>query len=319
MAVAPVVCVLTFPLTANAGTVRVVKTVWGPGTDEPGMTLAALEYRAGPGERNHVTIVRARVGATVTDLAGVTPGRGCVPGRPRPSTARCSLDVDEVRPAVVALGDRGDYARLVGGLSGYFDGGSGDDVLIGGRGLKWINIFRGGPGNDRMIGGPGDDDFDEDSKRNGADTISGGAQADSGRPFSITDTVSYRDRRNGVTADLNGRPDDGERGERDSIVGVAKLVGGRGSDRLAGDSGHNWLEGGAGADTILGGGGDDTLFGGGRVRLPQRWTRVGQRRRRERRRHRTPARRITGFRELWHGEWRLRQGVPRRLRHLQRL
>jgi RTX calcium-binding nonapeptide repeat (4 copies) len=194
----------------------------------------------------------------VTDLAGVTPGQGCVRACPRGTTARCLLAADFEQRSSLLLGDRGDYARLVGRLDGSFDGGSGNDVLIGGSGrvnqFRNGNVFTGGPGNDRMIGGPRDDEFDGGSRRNGADTISGGAEDG-------YDSLSYADRRNGVRADLNGRRDDGERGEGDRIDGVEDLTGGRGGDRLSGNSATNILNGQAGNDTILGGGGDDAIFG----------------------------------------------------------
>jgi hypothetical protein len=55
LAAAPIACVLLFPLTVLASTVRVERTVQGPGADDPG-SYTTLEYRASPGERNRVTM-----------------------------------------------------------------------------------------------------------------------------------------------------------------------------------------------------------------------------------------------------------------------
>ncbi|GAA1597586.1 calcium-binding protein [Actinoplanes couchii] len=133
-------------------------------------------------------------------------------------------------------------------------GGTGRDVLYGGSDADGVE---GGPGADRLYGNAGDDALDGGA---GSDLMSGGAGSD---------TVYYRDRTGPVTADLDGKADDGEKGERDTITTtVENLVGGIGDDVLTGNDRSNRLSGGSGADRLYGLGGRDWLRGdGGRDRL----------------------------------------------------
>lgn len=122
----------------------------------------------------------------------------------------------------------------------------------------WTATFIGGPGDDRLTGGSQYDSFSEGSSGSGSDTLSGGG---------ADDTVDYRRRRRGVRASLDGRRNDGQRGERDRIQGVENIHGGRGRDRLIGSRADNLLAGGRGSDRIQGGAGNDELQAGrGRAR-----------------------------------------------------
>ena len=259
---------LLSPGTVFAGTAVVLDSTQGRGAD----AVQYVRYTGAAGEANRVTArltLSGGVGtATLTDSAGAVPGRGC--SRPDPANrtvVTCRLG-DGSATGVAAnafdfrLGDRADVAGIVGSptTSGYFDGGSGNDVLragsgVGGGGedpgLPAGAILKGGPGNDVLEGGPGDDLLDESGRGDtGSDTLRGRAG---------TDSVTYAGRRRGVRADLAGDRDDGQRGEGDLIEGVENLEGGRIADRLTGDSRENKLVGGGGSDVIRGGRGEDSL------------------------------------------------------------
>jgi hypothetical protein len=248
-----VLCWLVIVEGAVAGTVsRILDTSQRPARH-------VIRYDSGSGERNDVRLWldfvhdpatgEYRQRALVSDQAGVDVGEGCVGVEGSPTTAACdtqglgSLWLFDVR-----TGDRDDRvvvekagvdgARLVGGR--------GNDTLVGGLGVT--TIFFGGAGDDTMnSNGATTAVFDEGSRPNGGDVMEGYGWVD------------YSARRRAVSADSSGSRDDGERGERDTIVGVPGLVGGRGADRLVGDGGANTLLGGPGRDVIAGGAGDDYL------------------------------------------------------------
>lgn len=159
------------------------------------------------------------------------------------------------------------------------DGGAGNDNILGDRPVAGLaapgaDTISGGAGNDRISGqggndavdgGAGNDSIDEEysgaNSGGGADTVSGGA----GR-----DQVLYHFRTSRLSVSLDGRANDGERGERDNVrPDVENVVGAGGAPNvLTGSSRANELRGGKSVDRISGGGGADRLFAfGGRDRL----------------------------------------------------
>jgi Ca2+-binding RTX toxin-like protein len=102
------------------------------------------------------------------------------------------------------------------------DGGSGNDLMIGGGGNDHLS---GGSGNDRIYGRGGNDDI---SGGSGNDWLSGG---------------------NGNDVLRGGSGNDVE-------------FGGNGNDLLLGGSGNDWQFGGNGNDVLVGGPGADHQFGG---------------------------------------------------------
>lgn len=273
------------PAGAFAGTATVVNGTQGRGSDP----VQHVRYTGAAGEANRVTArlsVSGGVGtATLTDTAGATPGPGC--SRPTPSSTTvvtCRLGNGSSTGIAAnafefGLGDGNDLAEIVSSptTSGEFDGGSGNDVLRAGGGsggdpddpgIPNGGILRGGPGNDVLQAGPGDDVLAESgTAANGSDTLHGGGGAD---------LVTYAGRTSAVRADLAGDRDDGQSGERDQIVAVENLTGGRAGDRLTGNITVNVLVGGGGSDTLAGEGGADTLhssteeFFAGRARTRDR-------------------------------------------------
>jgi len=149
--------------------------------------------------------------------------------------------------------DGGDGNDTLNGAEPNLVGADGDDTLSGGAGA---DALHGGPGNDAMDGGPG------------ADTISG----DDG----LEDKLTYRARATGVTVTLDGKPNDGERDERDNVASDVEIVIGASlDDNLEGDRGDNTFDGGLGEDFLRGNAGFDTLDAGGASDLI--WARDGTR------------------------------------------
>jgi RTX calcium-binding nonapeptide repeat (4 copies) len=214
-----------------------------------------LDYRADSGERNRVSVTFQTDGVEVVDSAGVRPGRGCTAiTRRRVSCARPEPRIEKV---VLTLADRDDRARvgpsLQGSLETEIDGGSGDDVLVSRASFR--DVFTGGPGDDTMSGAAYAV-FDEGRRPNGHDSMRT-------RPARrrTWGWVDYGARTEPIHADLDGRRDDGERGERDLLGrGVTSIRGGDGADRLSGDAADNWLIGGGGRDVLVGATGDDALI-----------------------------------------------------------
>ena len=146
-------------------------------------------------------------------------------------------------------GDAGDD-RLEGGPSGdTLLGGTGKDTLLGRGDRDWLS---GGKGNDVSWGGDGDDDLgDNIVVDSGADVFHGGAGMDE---------VTYWMHTAAVTADLDGKRDDGQRGEGDTIgTDVENLAGGTGGSRFTGNAADNSLSSRGGKSVLIGGAGNDWL------------------------------------------------------------
>ena len=212
-------------------------------------------YRAGAHERNtvRVTFAEDAMGIEVVDTAGARPGPSCEAVTRRRVSCTAFTGIDD---AVLTLGDRDDRARMglyPASYTAWLDGGSGDDVLI--SRARFRDIFVGGPGNDTMTGVAFAEIFDEGSRANGHDTIS--SDRPRGNPWTWVD---YGKRARPIHADLDGKRDDGEAGERDLIGhGLTSIRGGEGADHLTGNGARNELVGGGGADVLIGGGEGDAL------------------------------------------------------------
>lgn len=229
---------------------------------------ATVIVRAQPGERNRLrakTLGRGDpVGVVIRDAAGVRPLGGC--RRRSRRAVLCPTERFLNLSLQVALGDRADRANLkdafvnaeltvrggagddrIGTTVGGLDGGPGRDVLRAhnGAGVGFV----GGPGNDHMRGAGGRDVFSAGPSRDGRDTISGGRDRDE---------ADYSQRSGDVRVDLDGRRDDGARGERDRIRrDVESLTGGTGDDVLTGSARENFLVPGLGSDVVRARGGRD--------------------------------------------------------------
>jgi hypothetical protein len=224
----------------------------------------SLAYSARPGERNDVTVVQEGDLVTIRDSAGIQPGAACE--ALDAFSARCALTVPTFnRSARFRLRDQADRldARELAIGGSRLDGGAGRDRLQGPVAVG--ALFVGGPGNDAMTGGPLPDRF-ESKRRDGRDTMAGGGppplvDADY---FPGYDEVFYA-RSTSVRVQLDGRPNDGGRRERDNVLNIEGVWGGRGDDVLIGSRADETLFGGAGRDLLRGRGGADRLDGGDRV------------------------------------------------------
>lgn len=186
-----------------------------------------VEYRAGSGKQNSVTITRSGRTVTVDDIVTVKAGAGCAAVRGDVTKVRCTTGKSPTWLRVY-LRDRNDkvtnktdlgmsaYAgsgndALTGGpRNDYLYGDDGKDTLTGLGGNDWLG---GGHGNDRIHGGAGRDNLDGDE---------GNDRAYGGPGFDVVD-------------------------------------GWEGADLLAGGADNDLVSGGPGRDDIWGNGGDDTF------------------------------------------------------------
>jgi hypothetical protein len=175
-----------------------------------------------------------------------------------------SGELDDIKSdvEVVTGGTLGDTMTAAAGVAATFNGGPGNDTLIGDTAVDTLNgdagndILRGKTGNDVLNGGDGDDTFDEETTTNGGDTFNGGAG---------TDTVDYSARLvAGVVVTMDGTTaNDGFSGELDNVKADVENV--KGTDQIDNITGNvlaNTITGGLGADILAGGAGDDTFFEG---------------------------------------------------------
>lgn len=216
-----------------------------------GIEGSTLRYTAKAGQINVVSIAQSGSWIVVDDVYALTAGSGCV-----------SLDnskVECIASAVtfidVDLADGGDSLTKTTTISGWLEGGPGNDTIhAGGATTLWGNNWvLGGDGNDTLYGGPN------------ADVINGGHGQDYMSGQAGRDSVTYSGRTENIFADLDGAPnDDGALFEGDTIAAdVEVLFGGDGNDTLTGNGGDNQLGGYGGHDTLRGLGGDDYLAGHG--------------------------------------------------------
>jgi Ca2+-binding RTX toxin-like protein len=152
-----------------------------------------------------------------------------------------------------------------------FDGGAGDDYIIGSSGN---DVFIGGVGTDILDGQGGDDTFvlagndgsvDQYLGRAGYDTIQGGSGDDTLRVsyYNADYTVEAIDGGAGVNtfALTSGNDQLNLSGTQVSNM-VLRFDGGAGDDYIIGSSGNDVIIGGVGTDFLNGAAGDDLLDGG---------------------------------------------------------
>ena len=146
-------------------------------------------------------------------------------------------------------------------LSVDFDGGAGNDTLIGSE------------LGDDLLGGSGADSIDAES---GVDDVDGGADDDTIRGGTENDRVNggdgsgdrirYDEPSRAAAVEVNlsdGTGSDGGPTETtEDALGFERIIGTRFGDELTGDGGANVLDGGGGDDVLRGAGGTDALRGG---------------------------------------------------------
>jgi Ca2+-binding RTX toxin-like protein len=172
-------------------------------------------------------------------------------------------ELDDIKSDVeIVTGGLGDDTLTAApGVAVTFNGGPGNDTLIGDSGNDTLNgeagndTLRGAAGNDTLNGGDGDDTFDEETGSNGSDVFNGGAGID---------TVDYSARSAGVVVTMDGlAANDGATGENDNVkADVENLLGSAFVDTITGNALGNVITGNAGDDVLSGLGGDDTFAQG---------------------------------------------------------
>lgn len=169
-------------------------------------------------------------------------------------------ELDDIKSDVeiVTGGTAADTMTAASGIGITFNGGAGNDTLIGDTGVDTLNgdagndTLRGKAGNDVLNGGDGDDTFDEETASNGGDTFNGGLGID---------TVDYSARTAGVVVTMDGTTaNDGAASEADNVKSdVENCLGSAQVDNITGNVSANIITGGLGDDILSGGAGDDVF------------------------------------------------------------
>ncbi len=168
------------------------------------------------------------------------------------------------------------FATYYNGFNWAYDGGDGNDTIVGGsktdslRGYDGNDTLFGGAGHDNLYGGNGDDTL---NGGNGEDYFSGGAGFDmvdysdvgvrteinltTGRAFAYSGPL-YGDTFNSIEGVIGGQYVDFVIGN----AGANRLYGNLGNDHLRGERGNDTLDGGVGHDYLYGGKGNDLMIGG---------------------------------------------------------
>lgn len=212
-------------------------------------SLKTVTVKAATNSTNVVTVSADVPGdkLLITDTGSGVATNDVPCSTPTPGTVACPLGA--LTKIDVTLSNRDDRATIDRSVPSTIptsvDGGSNNDVLIGGLGADTLS---GGSNNDFMDGGPGPDTF---------------------RGGSGIDDVSYQSHTSGVTASIGGKSkqdggaEDGPAGAADTINGdIENVLGGPGSDLLVGDKHNNSLLGLGGPDFVIGEAGNDYLAGG---------------------------------------------------------
>ena len=176
----------------------------------------------------------------------------------------------------------GDIERIIGGSAGdELRGSAGDEELRGGAGG---DLLAGGAGDDLLLGGEGDDQLDGSAPGlpgagkgftsitdkdtldggEGNDSFTGGPGADRMIGGPGIDGTSYATALKPVFVTLDGKADDGEVGEGDTVdADVENLGGWRGQDTFTGSGAANAMSSAGGEDYLDGAGGADAMTAGG--------------------------------------------------------
>jgi Ca2+-binding RTX toxin-like protein len=237
-----------------------------------------LRFDAAPGESNALDISLSSSTTVFIDHAAPIQitGGGHQCSQTSASEVSCKVDYADMS---VRLGDGDDSVHLKGSYDGgtvKVAGGPGNDTLTGSAGH---DDLAGGPGADEIHGGRAGDtlrggaDDDRLFGDSGGDELAGGPGRDelrggAGTFDSVTYTVRAKDPPVKVT--LDGRANDGARGELDAVgpdVEAVSVTANRGGNTIVGNSAANDLEldGTGRGDTVRGGAGDDSLNGAGTI------------------------------------------------------
>jgi Ca2+-binding RTX toxin-like protein len=248
---------------------------------------SSIYYSAGAGQQNHLVIERSTAntdqylfqevgGAVITSSDPAcfysTPGSTTAMTCTAPGLLALVVSLGAGHDAVLNWTDRaatlyggdGDDTLWFGGrtgVSGWADGGAGNDVLVS------------GPGNDTMVGGAG---VDRASYYESIGTVNASLVTNAGGHSYDTDTYSgIEDLEGGGGADTlvgDGGPNRlwggtatvcraYPTGACSEVSGNDTIFGNGGADTIDGDTGNDIVFGGDGNDSLSGDRGDDSLYG----------------------------------------------------------
>ena len=159
---------------------------------------------------------------------------------------------------VLSGGPGGDTIQDVAG-DNTLDGGDGPDVLIATTGT---NTMSGGPDADLLQGGSGNDEIlggDDNDQMAFFGRVDGADVVNGGAG---NDSVGLYAAGDPLNISLDGVANDGVADQGANVLGVEYVSGGGAGDTLTGSAAAEQLNGAGGADTIDGGGGNDSLSGG---------------------------------------------------------
>lgn len=210
-----------------------VSLVNAAATSTVGVNGGVLEFVAGDGQDNDLTVSLSGSAYTITDTAAaLAPGTGCT----AVTANQVTCDSTGVTSLSLSGLDGNDTLRTTASTPAMIDGGDGDDTLTGGSGADSLN-------------GGDDDDVIEGSAGN--DVLDGGMGAD---------TVSYSTATQAVAVKLAKTTAQNTVGAGlDTLVANENASGSAFNDSLTGTSDDNTLIGGAGDDALNGSTGTDTV------------------------------------------------------------
>jgi RTX calcium-binding nonapeptide repeat (4 copies) len=249
IALLALVTLALLPAAAHAATVKVVIE---PPDRGP---WAGIDYRAAPGETNHLEFfeVNDTTVRVVDPGAVITPGVGCTATNAHTVTCTTAGFANEgLIFSNVILGDMNDTANShETGLTA--DGGPGDDRL---ESSSLVNgTLNGGGGHDVLLGGANEDTLIDGDRPGEVDSDVMDGRKDGA-------VVSYEGRTAPVKVDLSTLAPAGEPGEGDVLRSITGATGGAGNDVLRGSDRRNVISGGPGDDRVFALGGQDFVSGG---------------------------------------------------------
>jgi len=216
-----------------------------------------VRFKAANGKQNRVVVTRTRNTITIDDRVAIKAGKGCKAVKGDKTKVKCTTGKAPTQVLVYTY-DRADEIRNKTSIPMYADGGTANDLVVGGSGADQLH---GWTGADRIYGGGGEDHI---WGWTGSNTIYGGAAKDTiwGGP-----SVDYIYGEGGKDEIFGAAGNDRIHGgaARDWLIGEA------GNDSIWGDDGDDYLDGSAGNDTLSGGkgldqltanDGDDRVYGG---------------------------------------------------------
>lgn len=219
--------------------------------------VSTVQYKAAKKTQNKVVVTRSGNTVTIDDRVAVRAGKGCKKVKGDKTRVRCRTGSAPKLVRVYTY-DRKDSIRNNTGLATYADGGTGNDVIVGGSGNDKLH---GWTGSDRIHGGGGEDHI---WGWTGTNTIYGDAAKDTIWGGDGVDRIYGAGGKDEIFGAGGNDVIDGG-AERDWLIGEGGndvIRGGTGDDYIDGSAGDDFLSGGDGRDELHPEDGNDRVYGG---------------------------------------------------------